>query len=101
MAQNLSGPGRRYREPSELALPPAPAGFSLQFHVNADRYTFSLKDTLDPCRYAIFSDQDRDIYEAIPMRGGMVVPAGTERPLVDLPVRSRRANQSERPSGQR
>ena len=28
--------------------------------------SFSIKDTTDPCRYAVFSDQSGDVYEATP-----------------------------------
>jgi len=31
-------------------------------------YKFSLKDTLDPCRFAFFSDQEGLIFEANPIR---------------------------------
>jgi hypothetical protein len=101
LAQNLPGPGGRYRQPSEMGLPSMPPGFALQFHADADGYSFSLKDTLDPCRYAIFSDQERDIYEGTPKTGGVVVPAATEGSISSesLQLKSRRANQSERPSG--
>jgi hypothetical protein len=47
----------------------------LQFHVDGLRYAFSLKDSRDACRYAIFSDQDRFIYEGTPQLGVKVVPA--------------------------
>jgi hypothetical protein len=47
-------------------LPPAPDGFKLQFHVDGETYAFSIKDTRDPCFYAIFSDQSGDVYEATP-----------------------------------
>ena len=69
---------RAYRPLDQLNLPPAPAGFTLQLHNDARSYTFSLKDTRDPCSYAIFSDQDRFIYEGIPKTDvGGIVPLGT------------------------
>jgi len=58
-------------------LPPTPSGFQVQLDTDGRTYTFSLKDTLDLCRFAIFSDQDSRIYQAVPTTGG------TEfRPLV-------------------
>ena len=47
-------------------LPQAPEGFKLQFHVEQDTYAFSIKDTRDPCLYAVFSDQRGDVDEATP-----------------------------------
>ena len=72
-------PGQRYRRFEELVMiPPIPAGFALQFHTDGDTYSFSLKDTRDPCRYAIFSDQEGDVYEAVPRTGAEIVPLGTQ-----------------------
>jgi hypothetical protein len=66
---------RRYRRLEELAnIPPTPMGFALKFYTDGPTYSFSLKDTLDPCHYAIFSDQDKRIYEATPVRRAVVVP---------------------------
>lgn len=59
-------------------LPPTPEGFKVQFHLDASTYTFSLRDTLDPCRFAIFSDQTAYVYAANPSapKGGvMLLPA--------------------------
>jgi hypothetical protein len=72
-------PGQRYRRFDELAMVPAiPAGFALQFHTDGETYSFSLKDTRDPCRYAIFSDQEGDIYEALPRVAVEIVPLDTK-----------------------
>ncbi len=67
---------RQYRPLAELAnLPPLPAGFDVQFHVDDRSYTISLKDTRDACRYAIFSDQDGLVYEGIPRaETGRIIP---------------------------
>jgi len=46
--------------------PAIPEGFRVQLHTNGDAYTLALKDMNDPCRYAIFSDQSGDEYEATP-----------------------------------
>jgi hypothetical protein len=58
---------RRTREYQPLTalrdLPPTPAGFSLRLFADRDGYMFSLKDTLDSCRYAIFSDAAGLVYE--------------------------------------
>jgi hypothetical protein len=67
---------RGYRPLNELAnVPLPPRGFTIQFHTDSETYSVAIKDTLDPCRYAVFSDQDRFIYEAIASRQGMIVPA--------------------------
>ena len=47
-------------------LPDTPEGFRVQLHTDGTTYTFSVKDTRDPCGYAVFSDQSLDIYEAVP-----------------------------------
>jgi hypothetical protein len=46
----------------------SPAGFSTQLIVNAAGYAVSIKDTLDPCSFAYFSDQEAVIYTAQPIR---------------------------------
>jgi hypothetical protein len=69
--------GQRYRAPDELRnLPPVPPGFQLQFHTDGRTYMFSLKDNRDPCRFAVFSDQDGYVYAATPQQ-----PAATIIPL--------------------
>ena len=52
-------------------LPPEPSGFSVQFNTDGRTYTFSLKDTLDSCHFAIFSDQDGRIYQGLPTTGAV------------------------------
>jgi len=49
-------------------LPPAPEGFRVQLSTDGASYSFSIKDTLDACRFALFSDQDGVIYSATPTR---------------------------------
>jgi hypothetical protein len=44
-------------------LPLVPAGFELKFYSDQAGYMFALKDTLDGCRYAVFSDQSGLLYE--------------------------------------
>jgi hypothetical protein len=67
-AQAIPAPrGPRYRALEELPyLPPVPDGFELQFHTDGRSYTLSLKDRRDPCRFAVFSDQDGAVYAAVP-----------------------------------
>ena len=73
-----SQPKRDYKPFAELRnLPGTPAGFRLQFYTDTETYTFSLKDTLDACEFAIFSDQDKGIYEGTPQSGTRVLPAQT------------------------
>ncbi len=78
----ILGPGpqnRRYRPFQELTnLPPTPEGFELQFHTDGSSYSFSIKDRLDPCRYVVFSDQDKYLYEAVARQGPpVIVPLDT------------------------
>jgi hypothetical protein len=70
---------RTYRPLEELGnIPPVPAGFAVQFHNNDRSYTIALKDTRDACHYAVFSDQDRLVYEGVPRSDpGGIVPLGT------------------------
>ena len=70
---------RTYRPLPELGnIPPVPAGFAVQFHNDDRSYTVSLKDTRDACHYAVFSDQDRLVYEGVPRSDpGGIVPLGT------------------------
>jgi hypothetical protein len=71
-----SQPRREYRPLAQLPnISPTPAGFRLQFYTDGATYTFSLKDTLDRCEFAIFSDQDQGIYQATPRTGVQIVPA--------------------------
>jgi GvpH len=43
-------------------------GFKVQLSTDGGTYTFSIKDTLDPCRFAYFSDQEGVIYSGMPVR---------------------------------
>jgi hypothetical protein len=49
-----------------MNVQPAPDGFSVQLNTDGTTYSFSIKDTMDPCLFAVFSDQSADIYEATP-----------------------------------
>jgi hypothetical protein len=69
----------KYRRPGDLNLPPLPQGFALQFNTDGVTYNFSIKDTLDACHFAIFSDQDKLVYTATPLSGARIVPLTTRR----------------------
>jgi hypothetical protein len=47
-------------------VPAAPEGFRVQLQTDGETYLLSIKDMKDPCRYAVFSDQSADVYEAVP-----------------------------------
>ena len=67
-------PGRTFRPLDQLTnLPPTPDGFNVQLTTDGATYAFSIKDTLDPCRYAVFSDQELSLYEATARREGVSV----------------------------
>jgi hypothetical protein len=65
----------KYRRPEELTnVPPLPQGFDLQFNTDGESYNFAIKDTLDACHFAIFSDQDKFVYTGTPITGARIVP---------------------------
>jgi hypothetical protein len=41
-------------------------------------YIFSIRDTMDACRYAVFSDEGGWLYEGYPTNEGTVLPAETQ-----------------------
>jgi hypothetical protein len=55
-----------YRPFDRLGIPAPPVGFRLQLVLDGTTYAFSLKDTLDPCQYAIWSDQDEWVFATTP-----------------------------------
>ena len=57
-----------FRELTDLGLPPRPSGFATQLTVEASTYVLLLKDTADPCRYTLFSDQEGLIYVGSPLQ---------------------------------
>jgi hypothetical protein len=60
---------RRYYAIEDLpGLPKLPAGMKAAIATDGASYTFSIKDTLDACHFAYFSDQDGVIYAATPIR---------------------------------
>jgi hypothetical protein len=52
-----------YQSPASLPnLMATPAGFDVHFATDGSSYAFSVKDTLDPCAFAYFSDETGVIY---------------------------------------
>jgi hypothetical protein len=53
-----------YRSVASLSnLSPVPTGFKVNLYADRTGYMFSLKDTLDPCHFAVFSDTAGLIYQ--------------------------------------
>jgi len=68
----------KYRRPEELMhIPALPPGFELQFNTDGASYNFAIKDALDACHFAIFSDQDKFVYTATPLTNARIVPLTT------------------------
>ncbi|MGH9307735.1 MAG: hypothetical protein ACRD1U_00075 [Vicinamibacterales bacterium] len=44
-------------------LPPVPKGFDLSLFADRTGYLFAIKDTQDPCSFAVFSDERGLLYE--------------------------------------
>jgi hypothetical protein len=60
---------QRYYAIEDLpGLPTLPEGFKARMSTDGASYAFSVKDTLDPCHFALFSDQDGLIYTATPIQ---------------------------------
>jgi hypothetical protein len=57
-----------FRDLTTAGLPPRPAGFLTQLTVEGSTYALLLKDTVDPCRYTLFSDQEGLIYVGSPLQ---------------------------------
>ena len=55
---------RNYETAANLPnLPPLPSDFRLDLYVSDAGYIFSIKDTLDPCSFAVFSDAGGLLYQ--------------------------------------
>lgn len=55
---------QRYQPLANLPnLPEVPSGFSLSLYADGEGYIFAIKDTRDPCRFAVFSDSAGLLYE--------------------------------------
>jgi hypothetical protein len=59
---------QRYVGLASLQVPPAPDGLQVQLSTDGTTYTFSIKDTLDACHAAAFSDQNGVIYTGAPIQ---------------------------------
>jgi hypothetical protein len=59
---------KRYGQISDLAVGAAPDGFRAQLTTDGPTYSLSIKDTVDKCRFALFSDQQGLIYTARPLQ---------------------------------
>ena len=60
----LSTAGGGYLPLSELGNVNSPEGFAVSLTTDGASYAFAVKDTLDPCYFALFSDQIGVIYRA-------------------------------------
>ena len=58
----------QYQPLATLNLPATPDGFLLAFGESVAGYIVVLKDTYDPCSFALFSDQEGLIYTGQPLR---------------------------------
>jgi hypothetical protein len=59
---------QRYGQISDLAVGAEPDGFRSQLTTDGTTYSLSIKDTVDACHFAWFSDQLGLIYTAMPLR---------------------------------
>jgi hypothetical protein len=66
---------QQYQPVSGLgSLPEVPSGFALSLHADHTGYIFAIKDTLDPCRFAVFSDQGGLLYEKSALDAPVIAP---------------------------
>lgn len=67
-AQVVSRTGR-YQPLAQLGpLPTVPEGLDRRLYTDGDGYIYSIKDSRDPCRFGIFSDQYGTLYPLSPTR---------------------------------
>ncbi len=59
---------KRYGQITNLEVGAEPDGFHAQLTTDGATYSFSVKDTVDSCHFALFSDQQGLIYTARPLR---------------------------------
>jgi hypothetical protein len=60
---------QRYVPLNQLpGLPMTPAAFEVRLYTDGNGYVVSLKDTIDPCHYGVFTDQHGLLYEVTPQR---------------------------------
>jgi hypothetical protein len=67
-ARTYSGEKTYKRLPDLGNVPAIPAGFAAHLAVEREVYAVAVKDTLDPCGFAFFSDQNGLIYNARPLQ---------------------------------
>lgn len=72
-----------------------PVGFVPRVTFDSWSYTIVAKDTFDPCRFSLFSDQDGIIYEGRPVAGSG--PASSARRSSPAPHAATRHNRVIRP----
>ena len=65
---NFRAQNKRYGQIAELPVDAAPEGFRAQVTTDGTSYSFSVKDTVDACHFALFSDDQGVIYTARPLR---------------------------------
>jgi hypothetical protein len=59
---------QRYGQLAELGVGAEPEGFRTQLSTDGTGYILSIKDAIDACRFALFTDEQGLIYAAEPMR---------------------------------
>jgi len=60
---------QRYLPLGQLpGLPMTPSAFEVRLYTDGSGYVVSLKDTIDPCHYGVFTDQHGLLYEVTPQR---------------------------------
>ena len=59
---------KRYAPLADLAVGAEPDGFRAQLTTDGTSYGLSIKDTVDACHFALFSDQQGLIYSARPLQ---------------------------------
>ena len=59
---------KRYGQISDLAVGAEPEGFRADLTTDGRTYALSVKDTVDGCHFAVFSDHQGVIYAAQPVR---------------------------------
>ena len=64
----FKGRNQHYGQLAELGVGVEPEGFRTQLSTDGTSYTLSIKDAIDACRFALFTDEQGLIYAAEPMR---------------------------------
>jgi hypothetical protein len=63
MVRRSTGSYQRLDQLAQIPVPEGiPQGFVVHLTTDGATYAFSVKDTLDPCAFGYFSDQDGTIY---------------------------------------